>query len=81
MLDLRVVAELRELRDGDVARGSAPGVVTRTVRGVITNRFQPRVSVRTYAVLLGDLPLEEVDLRTLRRDRGKTVRSYDFIVP
>src|SRR5262249_25741170 len=53
--------EVGDADDGGLARRPAPDVVAGTVRGVKANGLEPGVTIRAYAVLLGDLPLEQVD--------------------
>src|SRR5271154_4229242 len=41
-----------------LAHGARPGVVARAMRGVETNRLEPRMADRYHAPLLGDFTLE-----------------------
>ena len=52
----------------------APRVMARAVRAVKANRLEPGMPFGTDAVLLGDLALEEMDLRAVGSQRGKLVR-------
>ena len=63
--------EVGDADDRGLARLPAPGVVARAVRGVEADRLEPGMPLGTDAVLLGDLPLEEVDLRAVGRQRGE----------
>ncbi len=60
--------------DGLFARLPVPGIVAGAVRGVKANRLEPGMPFGTDPVLLGEFPLEEVDLGTVRGQRWKTVR-------
>ena len=66
--------EIGDAADGRFAAGAAPGVVPRPIRGMEPQRLEPRMPFRPHAVLLGDLPLEEMDLRAVRRERRKAIR-------
>ena len=55
------------------ARVSAPRIMARSIRGVKTHRFQPRMSLGADAVLLGQLALEQMDLGTFGGQRGKAL--------
>src|SRR5437870_5670957 len=59
--------------DWSLAWLSVPGIVVRPVGSVKANRLEPGVALRTDPVLLGDFPLEEMDLRAIRRHGRKTV--------
>ena len=60
--------------DRGLARLPAPRVVAGAVRAMKANRLEPGMAFGTDPVLLGELPLEEVDLRAVGRQRGKPVR-------
>ena len=57
-----------------LARLPAPRVVTGAVRAVKANRLEPGMAFRTEPVLLGQFPLEKVNLRALGSERGKPIR-------
>ena len=54
--------------------GPTPGIMTGSPRALKADRLEPGVSFRPHAELLGDLALEEMDLRAVRRQRGECVR-------
>src|SRR4051812_14305500 len=67
LVDLRALDAIEVDDAGNPGRGGA-----RTPEGRLeADRLEPRMSFRTEPVLLGDLPLEQVDLRALRRERGE----------
>src|SRR5205814_1408878 len=53
--------------------GPIPGIMTGPPRALKADRLEPGMSFRPQAELLGDLALEEMDLRALRRQRGECV--------
>ncbi len=67
--------EIHDTGHRHLARVSAPRIMARSIRGVKTHRFQPRMSLGADAVLLGQLALEQMDLGTFRGQRGKAVGS------
>jgi hypothetical protein len=62
-----------DAHDGGLSWRPAPTIVARTVRTMKTNRLEPRVAVRTDAVLFGDFPFEQVELGAVSRQRRETV--------
>src|SRR5205807_6855427 len=60
--------------EGMFARFPAPRIVAGAVRGVKADRLEPGMPLGTNPVLLGKLPLEEVDLRAVWGQRRETVR-------
>jgi hypothetical protein len=65
--------EVGDTDDGSLSRVSAPGIVARPVGSMKSDRLEPRMTFRIDAVLLGDLPLKEVRLRTVGRQGEKAV--------
>ena len=51
----------------------APRIVAGAVRVVEANRLEPRMPLRAGPVLLGDLALEEVDLRAVGSQRWESI--------
>src|SRR5262249_32980956 len=66
--------EVRDANQGRLARLPAPGVLSGTIRSVKTDRLEPGMAFRVNARLLGDLPLEEMNLRAIGRQRSEPVR-------
>ena len=50
-----------------------PGIAARAIGGVKSHRLEPRVPFRHNTELLGDLPLEQMDFRTVRGERREPV--------
>ena len=53
--------------DRFLTRLTSPSVVARPVRRVKSHWLEPRMPFGTHAVLLGDLALEEMNLRAVGR--------------
>ena len=66
--------EVGDADDRSFARPPAPGVVAGAVRAMKANRLEPGMPFGTDPVLLGNLALEEMDLRAVGGQRGKVVR-------
>ncbi len=63
-----------EIGDADnrgLVRLPSPRIVARPIGSMEPHRLEPRVAFRADAILLGDLPLEEMHLRAVRRHRGE----------
>src|SRR3990172_1024839 len=69
--------EIHDAGEGFFVLGALPGVMPGSPRGLKPHRLEPRVAFGPNAELLGDFPFEQMELRTIRRQRVESIVLHE----